>query len=284
VKYVLCIVLGSLITISINYFNHHSQQKGLLDPKTAHEEINKLVIDKSCPVECGRLGELEKHEQRYFENKEFIPKAILAYLAAVGFKVASKDKEEINKILKDPKSYKTSKKTLIQSNNGHEVATFSKKDLVADKYVIKESGSRLFIHPTNSEFIKITNSSKFIKKYINILRINGSYNGFLNLASDTGPKRRPKMVYMELDFEQRSRGNIVGEYKVEIQNYKSKSGTGVNKIILINQKTGMVSIKISPGTFFIFPSLEMFKKGVLEGWYFKNKRVQGSISLIKSEK
>ncbi len=286
-KYLACITLGAMLgSFFMPFYNDNEKLESIGNEQIELKEIN----ENECSISCKALDKLKVHEQKFFKNRDFIPKAILAYLAAIGVNMSSEKKETIEKILDNPKSYEKVIKELDISKGSVSAEVVQNKEelIIINNENISEnqaensqdSPNEKFNLLSNVELREITNRSALIQTYKTIKKMNGYFTGYLKHLSGKLKNKHRKIV-LELNYERKGTKDIVGSHELDIEDYASKSGTGSNIDFRVDEKSGVVLVKVKDDSYFMFRSFDLFKRNNFQGLYFKNGKKIGKVFLTR---
>jgi hypothetical protein len=231
-------------------------------PENENIDGQVTVTKQECPkVETGPLN-----NQSLGEAKKYYEKAFSLFLATIGAKLTSSEKNEFSKLMSDPKNYLAQNKRMGSNSSGPIVdtgkekrarpamqfygqqATITKKNLEvkdlqkeAAKFVLKDS---VLFH---ARAIPVKEWGPAIEK------VNGSFTGKL-YRFDKNPMEIEDME-LHVNFGLNEENKVDGEFQLIISKdgkiYSDKRGSGGNGAIRVNPKDPTsILIDASPNSFF----------------------------------
>ncbi len=285
-KFALPLVFGLLLGGGLVSFFQVSDSS-----TSSNDGIKNTSQENQCSINCRSLEVLKDHDRKYNENKEFIPKAILAYLAAIGINLSSHNAEVLDKVINEPDSYK---KAIAQISETEKDNDFSPKNSRMQKETVttlpliqsnqnesKEVNAKKNIFKlSNTQLLQISRMSNLMTSMKMIRRVNGFYEGYLKHTRGK-LKNKHRKVFMDLNFYQKGKDKVSGDYEINIEDSSSSSGNGGNRSIRVDDQSRLVLIEINRDSYFLFNSLNTFKKNNFQGLYFKEGKKVGRVFLTR---
>lgn len=257
-RYVQAYMLPCLIFFFLGWTLSPTEEK-IIEKPIEKEIIRKVIVD--APKEAI-LKDLQKREEI---AREYYEKAFMLFLANLGLQLSRVEQDSFERLVKNPQEYLArNPQPFPERDKPVEVSLPKAEEAPASPYInLPPKELNLNNIPSFLKKKALQNvlkdpavfhaRSQYFREFKDVKRIVGEFKGnlFLLKGENAG---RVDQVYLKIDFERGQKGEIQGDFTLQLFNgteiYSNSNGSGGNGNIRFRDND--LIIEGGPGRFFHF--------------------------------